>query len=193
MIPYLRTSCLNSLVARASVESSSTIILTTISSNAGIRGMRVYISRRLRKCSIDSDNSTSASQLDLTPLPALVTWMSQGYLHMNWRAVHTSRRIARATSNAFAGGIFYKNRLRCGRSISAFRRPRPKASSLREAVAECVINFDTVVSTDFTILSLPRKLMNACVFWCKRVSTERQQRSCTAVGCSANAMLVLFS
>ncbi len=65
--------CLSSLVARASVESSSTIILRTISSIAGVGGTRIYISRRLSKCSVDSSKSTRASQLDITPLAAWFT------------------------------------------------------------------------------------------------------------------------
>jgi len=51
---------LSSFVANANVENNSTIILTTISSIAGVGGIRVYISRRLRKCSTDSSNSTNA-------------------------------------------------------------------------------------------------------------------------------------
>ena len=62
--------CLSSLVARASVVSNSTNILTTISSIAGVAGIRVYISRRFRKCSVDSSKSTSASKLEMTTLAA---------------------------------------------------------------------------------------------------------------------------
>jgi hypothetical protein len=60
--------CWSSLVTKASVESNSTIILTTISTIEGVRGIRVYISRRSTNCLIDSSNSTSASALDITPL-----------------------------------------------------------------------------------------------------------------------------
>jgi len=58
------------VVARANMVSNSTNILTTISSIAGVAGIRVYISRRFRKCSIDSSKSTSASKLEMTPLAA---------------------------------------------------------------------------------------------------------------------------
>jgi hypothetical protein len=53
--------CLISFVASANVVSTSIIILTTISSIAGVGVIRVYISRQLRKCSIDSSKSTRAS------------------------------------------------------------------------------------------------------------------------------------
>jgi len=60
-IDSLVRPCLSSLVATASVEINSTIILTTISSIAGDEGICVYMSRRQRKCSMDSSKSTSAS------------------------------------------------------------------------------------------------------------------------------------
>ena len=75
--------CLSSLVTKASMEISSTMILTTISTVAGVRGICVYISRRLTYCSIDSSKSMRASILDMTPLAAWFVWMSQGYLSMN--------------------------------------------------------------------------------------------------------------
>ena len=65
-------------VTRASMEISSIRILTTISSTAVVEGIHVYISRRLTKCSIDSSNSTSASQFEMTPLAAWATRMSPG-------------------------------------------------------------------------------------------------------------------
>jgi hypothetical protein len=62
--------CLSSPVARASVVSDSTNILTTVSSIAGVAGICVYILRRFRKCSMDSSKSTSASKLEMTLLVA---------------------------------------------------------------------------------------------------------------------------
>jgi hypothetical protein len=57
----LARPCLSSLVATASVEINSTMILMIISSIAGEEGICVYISRRQRKCSMDSSRSMSAS------------------------------------------------------------------------------------------------------------------------------------
>jgi hypothetical protein len=68
--------CLSSFVAKASVESNSTIILNTISCISDVAGTRVYIPTRMRKCSMDSSKSTSAPSLNLTPLAAWLTWMS---------------------------------------------------------------------------------------------------------------------
>src|SRR6266850_8554143 len=65
----------NSSVTKASVESSSTMIFTAISTIAGVRGTRVYIPRRLTNRSIDSSKSISASPQDNTPLAAWLTWM----------------------------------------------------------------------------------------------------------------------
>jgi len=75
--------CLSFSVSRASVEISSTIILATISTNAGVRSICVYMSRRLTKCSIDSSKSASASQLVNTPFAALFAWTLQGYPQTN--------------------------------------------------------------------------------------------------------------
>ena len=99
--------CLSSLVARASVVINSTNILTTVSSIVGVAGIRVYISRRFRKCSMDSSKSTSTLKLEITPLTVWFTWMSQRYLHiMSHELVngHTSSSIPRQTCIALAGG-----------------------------------------------------------------------------------------
>ena len=69
---------LSSPVARARVVSNSTNILTTISSTVGVGGIRVYMSRRFKKISIDSSKSTSALKLEMTPLAAWFTWTSRG-------------------------------------------------------------------------------------------------------------------
>jgi len=102
-------------VTRASVEISSTINLTTISSTADVaRGISAYILRRLIKCSIDSSISASASQLVITPLAACLTWTSEGYRCMNLGMVHTSSRIPRVECIAFVcGSKFYKNGQKC--------------------------------------------------------------------------------
>src|SRR5579863_4643757 len=52
---------LSFLVARASTESSSTMTSNTISSIAGVGGICVYISIRLRKSSMDSSKLTTRS------------------------------------------------------------------------------------------------------------------------------------
>jgi hypothetical protein len=62
--------CLSSLVAEASMESNSTMILATISIIGGVRGISVYIQRRLTNSSMDSSKSVSASKLEMTPLAA---------------------------------------------------------------------------------------------------------------------------
>jgi hypothetical protein len=61
---------LSSLVTKASVVSNSVNILTTTSTIEGVRGIRVYISRRWTNCSIDSSKSTTESKLDIMPLAA---------------------------------------------------------------------------------------------------------------------------
>jgi hypothetical protein len=66
----LDRSCLSCLVAKPSVERSSTMILNITSSSAGVGGIRVYILRRSRVCSMDSSKSTSASWSESTPLAA---------------------------------------------------------------------------------------------------------------------------
>jgi hypothetical protein len=71
----LNRRCLSSLVTKASMEISSTMILTTISTIGGVREICVYISRRLINCSIDSSKSTSVSKLDMTPLAAWFVWI----------------------------------------------------------------------------------------------------------------------
>ena len=105
----LNRPCLSSLVAKASVESSSTIILNTVSCISGVRGICVYIPTRLREDSMDSSKSTSASSLELTPLAAWFTWMSQRYAHRYWRTVHTENRTARLARIAFPGGYGFNN------------------------------------------------------------------------------------
>ena len=62
--------CLICFVASARVESSSTMIFTTISVIAGIGGTLVYMSRRFKKRSMDSSRSTRESKSSLTPLNA---------------------------------------------------------------------------------------------------------------------------
>ena len=94
----------SSFVTKASVESSSTIIFTTISTITGVRGIRVYTPRRLTNCSIDSSKSTSVSPLDITPFAAWFIWMSQRYVYMNRQTAHTPSRTARPACTAFAGG-----------------------------------------------------------------------------------------
>ena len=70
-------------VTQASVEINATIKLTSILSIAGVRDSSVYTLRRSTKCSIDSNKLASTSQLDITPLAASFTWMSERYLHMD--------------------------------------------------------------------------------------------------------------
>jgi hypothetical protein len=70
MTNSLDRPCLICFVTSARIESSSTIIFTTISVKAGVGGTFVYISRRLRKCSTDSSKSTRKSKSAETPLNA---------------------------------------------------------------------------------------------------------------------------
>jgi hypothetical protein len=58
----------NFFVSKASMEISSTIIWTTISTIADERGISVYILRRPTNCPIDSSTLTSASLLEITLL-----------------------------------------------------------------------------------------------------------------------------
>ena len=70
---------LSFLVAKVSVEISSTINLTTILFTAGMEwGISVYILRRLRKLLIVSRMSASALRLVITPLASWLTWRSEG-------------------------------------------------------------------------------------------------------------------
>src|SRR6266851_802931 len=76
-----------------------------------------------------------------------------------------------------------------------FRRTRPMASP-REAGVESLVNIDRVLLIDFMTLSLPRKSPKVST-WHSRTavmdSMVWQLWSCTARGCSANMMPVIFS
>jgi len=143
------------------VSSSSSMILKTISSIAGVGGIRAYISTRLRKSSMDSSKSTSASCWELAPLAAWFIWTSERYLCRSWRRAHTANRIARPVRIAFAGGYCYRNRSGMWkRAIEAFLRTRPMASP-NEVVEERVNNNDTVLSIEFIILAVRRRSLDA--------------------------------